>query len=77
MCEGHTRDLAPRSQPQKTGSWIHLADSTELQGTEDQSPDPRLAPLANGLWDAPQRDRYQEDRGLGRRPWIQSVTDED
>ena len=57
MCWGHTRDPAPRSQPQKTGSSIHLADSPELQGTEDQSPDLRPAPPANGLWDAPQRDR--------------------
>ena len=57
MCWGRTRDLAPRSQPQKTGSLIHLADSPELLGTEDQSPDPWPAPLADGLWDAPQRDR--------------------
>ena len=50
-------DPAPRSQPQKTGSLIHLADSPELQGTEDQSPDLRPAPPADGLRDAPQRDR--------------------
>ena len=43
--------------------------------TGDQSPDPRPVPPADGLRDAPQRDRCQ-DLGLGRRPWILSVTDE-
>ena len=57
MCWGRTRDLAPQSQPQKTGSSIHLAGSPELQGMEDQTPDPRPAPPADGLRDAPQRDR--------------------
>ena len=57
MCWGRTRDPAPRSQPQKTGSSTHLADSPELQGMEDQSPDPGPVPPADGLRDAPQRDR--------------------
>ena len=73
MCWGRTRDLAPRSQPQRTGPSIHLVDSPELQGMEDQSPDPRPAPLADGLRDAPQRDRC-EDLGLGRRPWTRKKT---
>ena len=77
MCWGQIQDQAPRSQPQKTGSLIHLADSPGLQGMEDQSPDLGPAPPADGLRDTPQRDRCSEDRGLGRRPWIRSVTDED
>ena len=38
-------------------------------GMEDQSPDPRPVPPADGLRAAPQRDRCQ-DLGLRRRPWI-------
>ena len=55
---------------------IHLVDSLELQEMGDQSPDPWPVPPADRLWDAPQRDRCQ-DLGLGRRPWIRSVTDKD
>ena len=57
MCWGRTRDPAPQSQPQKTGSLIHLVDSPELQEMEDQSLDPWPAPPADGLQDTPQRDR--------------------
>ena len=57
MCWGWTQDQALLSQPQKTGSLIHPADSPGLQGMEDQSPDLEPAPPADGLRDAPQRDR--------------------
>ena len=57
ICWGHTQDPALQSQPQRTESLIHLVGSPELQGTEDQSPDPWPAPPADGLRDAPQRDR--------------------
>ena len=40
----------------------------------DRSPDPGPAPPADGLRDAPQRDRCSEDRGLGRRPWTRKKT---
>ena len=60
-----------------SGSSIHLVDSPGLQEMEDQSPDLGPAPPADGLRDAPQRDRCSEDCGLRRRPWIRSVTDED
>ena len=63
------------AQPQRIEPLIHLVDSPELQETGDQSPDPRPVPLADGLRDAPQRDRCQ-GLGLGRRPWIRSVTNE-
>ena len=72
MCWGQTQDQALLSQLQKTGSSISPADSPGLQGMEDQSPDLGPAPLADGLRDAPQRDRHsEEDRGP------RSVTDED
>ena len=77
MCWGQTRDLAPLSQPQKTGPLIHLADSPELQGMEDQSLDLGPAPPADGLRDAPQRDRCSEDRELGRRLWTRKKTMEE
>ena len=73
ICWDRTRDPAPWSQPRRTGPSIQLVDSPEFQGTEDQSPDLRLAPPADGLWDAPQRDRCQ-DLGLGRRPWTPKKT---
>ena len=74
MCWGQTQDQALLSQLQKTGSSIHPADSPGLQGMEDQSPDPGPALPADGLRDAPQRDRHsEEDRG----PEEDRVTDED
>ena len=72
MCWGWTQDQALLSQLQKTGSSICPADSPGLQGMEDQSPDPGPVPPADGLRDAPQRDRRsEEDRGP------RSATDED
>ena len=72
MCWGWTQDQALLSQLQKTGSSIRPADSPGLQGMEDQSPDPRPAPLADGLRDVPLRDRCSEE-DWGPR----SATDED
>ena len=64
MCWGWTQDQALLSELQKTGSSIRPADSPGLQGMEDQSPDPGPALPADGLRDAPQRDRCsEEDRG--------------
>ena len=61
MCWGRTQDQALLSQPQKTGSSIRPAVSPGLQGMEDQSPDLGLALPADGLRDAPQRDRRSEE----------------
>ena len=65
MCWDQTQDQALLSLLLKTESSICPADSPGLQGMEDQPPDPRPAPPAEGLWDAPQKDRNrhpEEDR---------------
>ena len=72
MCWGRTQDQALRSQLPKTGSSIRPVDFPRLQGMEDQSPDPGPAPRAEGLRDAPQRDRRSEE-DCGPR----GATDED
>ena len=72
MCLGWIQDQALLSQLKKTGSSISLVDSPGLQGLEDQSLDLRPAPPADGLQNAPQRDRRsEEDRGP------RGATDED
>ena len=72
MCWGWIQDQALLSQLKKTGSSISPVDSPGLQGLEDQSLDPGPAPPADGLQNAPQRDRCsEEDHGP------RGATDED